>query len=148
MFLDHCKFILTTRFARVFDPAKGLAFLKQLMNDHKSLHEYEATVAKIIPCNEFQELMKDLPLLITAYEPSSDVKFTPEELAGWWKDHGVETGSWNKAAKLFMLLRPSSAVVERLFSVYKACVSDNMLGSKEDIQELRTQLSYDRCCGY
>ena len=63
-----------------------------------------------------------------------------------WQDKDIQmrAGPWAEAARTFVLARPSSAFAESLFSLYKWCVSDYMMRSLEDTQELRVQLNMER----
>ncbi len=50
-------------------------------------------------------------------------KYFPDDVLSWWRDNGSATGAWARAARLFVLLQPSSASVERAFSILRASVT-------------------------
>ena len=66
------------------------------------------------------------------------------DLSDWWKRNGAKVPSWNRAAGKFLLMRPSSAAMERVFSLYQYAISDFQLNTSPDVEELRIQLSLER----
>ena len=59
------------------------------------------------------QTQKELPMYIAAAEDVS-----PEvKVADWWKNHETEIPAWAQACKLILLVQPSSASAERVFSI-------------------------------
>ncbi len=134
------------RFARIFHPVHGLKFLERYSaQGGQQFGEWRATLCpRVLSSEVYDMLERDLPLLVAQLTRSQGQRLNPAELLVWWRQHGSVTGAWMECARLFMLLRPSSAVVERLFSVHLAALPTNTLSSHEDTQQLRTQLNFER----
>jgi len=63
-----------------------------------------------------ENLKLELPnYLANATDTSSDVK-----VIDWWLQHKDELPHWSSAAQMIALVQPSSAAVERVFSMLKA----------------------------
>jgi hypothetical protein len=126
------------RFARIFHPQLGLQFLERY--SEKGGQEFrewhDILVPRIVTTEEFAQLERDLPLLIGVYAAETCNIQTPLELLVWWRQITKVTGAWRELARLFVLLRPSSAIVERLFSVHLAALPSNMLISHEGIKQM------------
>ena len=135
------------RLARIFHPGQGIKFLERYAEaSGQSFDEWKAfLVPKFVDDNGFSLLQRDLPQLVALLTSARDQNLGPVELLQWWRVEGSKAGSvWYALARKFVLLRPSSALVERLFSIHLAALPNNMLGSHEDTQELRTQLNFER----
>lgn len=136
------------RFARIFNPFSGL---KMIGDRDFKIAEWKVHVGKVISDELWDKMMDDMPKLVTVYDSYLKAgavhSLDPDSLLKWWKDHYTQLGAWAKAAQIFVLCRPSSAVVERLFSVYKQAVLETQLGSHESTQELRVQLNWERFSG-
>ncbi len=88
------------------------------------------------------ELMSDFPLLMSAYREVETVKMKPEELLNWWKEHGAKTKSWARAARMFTLLQPTSALAERAGAILRSRVSDQQANMLEETTELYCKYAY------
>jgi hypothetical protein len=73
---------------------------------------------------------------------SPEVKYRPPQVLEWWRTHGSKTGAWAAAARLFTLLQPSEASVERLFSMMRNAVDDSQESMLEDQVELRIRTKF------
>uniref|UniRef100_A0A1X7V8N5 HAT C-terminal dimerisation domain-containing protein n=1 Tax=Amphimedon queenslandica TaxID=400682 RepID=A0A1X7V8N5_AMPQE len=60
------------------------------------------------------------------------------------KAHADKLPSWGETAKKVLLLQPSSAAVERAFSVYKFTFSEQQLSSLEDYIEASMMPQYNK----
>lgn len=132
------------RFARLFDPLQGY----QLLVDKEfKFPQWKQTVQQVVG-DLWERLDLDLVQLIKVYtkwvSEHEGTQLDPRMLLEWWRVHGLEAGSWATAAQRFALLRPSSAVVERVFSVWQSAISKEMLGAHEMTQELRMQMNFQR----
>lgn len=134
------------RFARIFHPVHGLKFLERYSAaGGQQFGEWRnILVPKVVADETFKTLERDLPKLVEQLTASQNESLDPAELLAWWQQHGKATGAWVECARLFVLCRPSSAVAERLFSVHLAALPANMLVAREDTQQLRTQLNFER----
>jgi len=68
-------------------------------------------------------------------------QFDPLE---WWKLNADELPNWSSAARKVLLLQPSSAASERVFSLLKASFSDQQESSLEDYIETSVMLQYNK----
>ena len=60
----------------------------------------------------------------------------------WWKSHAMELPKWANAFRLVLLVQPSSAAVERVFSILQ-CITEQQQSSLEDYLELSIMLQYN-----
>ena len=68
-------------------------------------------------------LKQELPSYL-AKATDLDKNVTP---LNWWKDHSNDLHCWSAAAKMILLVQPSSAAAERVFSLLQ-----NSFGSFQD----------------
>lgn len=62
----------------------------------------------------------------------------------WWNDAEVDCPHWFETAKQVMILQPSSAAAERIFSMLKAIMGDQQQArAKEDYQEAAIMTRYN-----
>ncbi len=94
-------------------------------------------------------LVQDLPAYLARVgtDPVSNHVQEPEDgadnaLQRWWIKHGPYVGSWGAAYCACLLLIPSSACAERVFSLLKATFTSDMLSSHEDYREVTVQLQF------
>lgn len=135
------------RLARIFHPGQGMKFLERYAEANgQSFDEWRSVlVPKFVDDDGFSLLQRDLPQLVAILASAREQTLGPSELLQWWRVEGSKAGpAWCALARKFVLLRPSSALVERLFSIHLAALPNNMLGSHESTQELRTQLNFER----
>ena len=58
---------------------------------------------------------------------------SPEvKVADWWKYHETEIPAWAQACKLILLVQPSSASAERVFSILQNSFTHQQHSSLED----------------
>jgi hypothetical protein len=70
-------------------------------------------------------------------------KYRPDDVLDWWRANGSAAGSWAGVARLFTLLQPSSASVERAFSMLRGAVTEHQERMLEDQQELRIRKRFN-----
>ena len=62
----------------------------------------------------------------------------------WWKNHeSHELPNWSSACRIALLIQPSSAVVERMFSLLPNSFGDAQSRSMEDYVESSIMLHYN-----
>ena len=62
-------------------------------------------------------LLEQLKGELAAYMAAAEDILQDTDVCEWWKRHDGEIPSWAKACKLILLIQPSSAAVERAFSL-------------------------------
>ena len=58
-------------------------------------------------------LKSELPTYLAVAEDASN----QTEPIAWWKSHEADLQNWTKALRLVLLVQPSSAAAERVFSI-------------------------------
>ena len=61
----------------------------------------------------------------------------------WWKRHANDLPHWSKAYKMILLVQPSSAAAERVFSILSNSFSDTQRSSLEDCIETSIMIQYN-----
>ena len=86
-----------------------------------------------------ENLKLELPnYLAKATDTSSGVK-----VIDWWLQHKDELPNWSSAAQMIALVQPSSAAVERVFSMLKAPFGPQQDNSLQDYIESSLILQYN-----
>ena len=85
-------------------------------------------------------LKEELPTYITAVE---DV-LCDVDVIKWWKNHQNELPAWAEACKLVLLVQPSSAAAERVFSLLESSFSSKQNTSLQDYISLSVMLQYNK----
>lgn len=62
----------------------------------------------------------------------------------WWRKHGEELPRWSKALEKALLVQPSSAGAERVFSLLSNTFGDHQYNSLEDYIETSLMLQYNK----
>ena len=73
---------------------------------------------------------------------AEDVSTSVEPLA-WWNGHESQLPNWATACKRVLLLQPSSAAAERVFSLLSNSFTSQQESSLEDYTELSVILQYN-----
>ena len=81
---------------------------------------------------------------LAAYMAAAEDISQDTDVCEWWKRHDGEIPSWAKACKLILLIQPSSAAVERAFSLLENSFSKRQEHSLEDYVSLSIMLQYNR----
>jgi len=66
------------------------------------------------------------------------------DVVNWWCKNSKDLPNWSKAAKLVMLIQPSSAVVERVFSMLTSSFNPEQSSALEDYQEASIMLQFNK----
>ena len=123
--------------ARFFSPSK-CSELKPTAADIDSLRVFPfLDTARVI-----DGLKSELPLYLAAAE---DVSAQADPVA-WWKSHEPGLPNWAKACRLILLVQPSSAASERVFSILSNSFSHQQESSLEDYIQLSVMLQYNNRC--
>jgi len=84
-------------------------------------------------------LKVELPLYLEAAEDVS----AQTDVLQWWKSHQLELPKWAEACSLVLLIQPSSAAAEHVFSILSNTFSSQQEPSLEDYIELSVMLQYN-----
>ena len=87
-----------------------------------------------------ENLKKELPIYLAK---AADVALSMNALE-WWEQNEHELPSWSSAARKGMLLQPSSAAAERVFSLLNNSFTDKQQNSLEDYVEASILLQYNK----
>ena len=66
------------------------------------------------------------------------------DIIEWWKGHEQDLPFWSSALKAVLLVQPSSAASERVFSLLQNSFSHQQFSSLEDYIELSLMLQYNK----
>lgn len=86
------------------------------------------------------ELKEELP---TYLAKAADVSFTVDALE-WWRRNKDFLPAWSKAVQKALLLQPSSAAVERVFSLLNNSFGTSQANSLQDYLEASIMLQYNK----
>ena len=117
--------------ARLFSPSK--------------FHELKPSAAdidclKALPFLNSQPTIDGLKSEIPTYMAVSEDVST--DINAWWKSHAMELPKWANAFRLVLLVQPSSAAAERVFSIVQRFTAQQQ-SSLEDYLELSVMLQYN-----
>ena len=62
----------------------------------------------------------------------------------WWMNHSEDLPNWSSAAQMVVLVQPSSAAVQRVFSILKASFGHLQDNSLQDYIESSLMLQYNK----
>ena len=81
-------------------------------------------------------LQRELPTYIAS---ATDIN-----VLTWWEIYKQEIPNWAKACKKILLIQPSSAASERVFSLLENSFRDNQACAMEDYIEASIMLQYNQ----
>ena len=119
--------------ARYFSPTK-VNELKPSATDLDTL-----SVFPFMTPNLIGDLKNELPKYLAEAEDISD----QVDPLSWWKTHEEKLPTWSEACKLVLLLQPSSAAAERVFSILSSTFSSSQESSLEDYVQVSVMLQYN-----
>ncbi len=61
----------------------------------------------------------------------------------WWKKHELELPQWSSSCKSVLLIQPSSAAAERVFSLLQSSFKERQTRSLEDYIQTSVMLQYN-----
>ena len=97
----------------------------ELLNSQPTIDGLKSEIHTYMAANE------DVPRLPTDTNP-----------VAWWKSHAMEFPKWANAFRLVLLVQPSSAAAERVFSILQHFTAQQE-SSLEDYLELSVTLQYN-----
>ena len=118
--------------ARLFSPLKVYA-MKPNDNMVDTLQVFPFLIHNI------QSLKSELPQYLAKTADVSE-QF---DLLEWWKLNADELPNWSSAARKVLVLQPSSAASERVFSLLKSSFSEQQENSLQDYIETSLMLQYN-----
>ena len=84
----------------------------------------------------------ELPAYLAANE---DVVINTEERkVQWWHNHKDQLPHWASAVKKVLLVQPSSAAAERVFSILKSSFNDHQRHALVDYLQASVMTQYDK----
>ena len=89
--------------------------------------------------NIIDQLKLELPKYMAAAE---DISPTVDTIV-WWKRHANDLPHWSKACKMLLLVQPSSAAAERVFSILSSSFTATQRSSLEDYIETSIMIQYN-----
>ena len=133
--VDLHTLLLTFKAARIFRPVTAQAM---------ALTPHKLQCLRAFPFvteHDIEGLVQELPVYIAAI---ADVAVTDaKEVVLWWSRQR-SLPSWQSVLKKILLVQPSSAAAERVFSLLSSHFSDQQERALEDNVETALMLSYNR----
>ena len=87
-------------------------------------------------------LIRELPQYVAA---AQDVVIEQEEKkVEWWQAHADRLPNWSMAVKKILLVQPSSAAAERVFSILAASFNDQQDRALADYLQASVMLQYNK----
>ena len=120
--------------ARFFDPAK-IGELKPSCSDIDDL--------KAILGLRSGSLLEGLKAELPTYMATADGVSTLVDKQQCWKNHESELPNWSTACKAALLIQPSSAAAERVFSLLSNSFTERQARSMEDYIETSVMVQYN-----
>ena len=99
---------------------------------------------RVFPTLNDEHKINRLKLELPVYKAAATNLHDDLDEASWWKNHQHDLPNWAGAAAMASLLCPSSASVERVFSILNATFDETQRNSLEDILEITLMLRYNR----
>ena len=88
------------------------------------------------------DLIRELPQYVAA---AQDVVIEQEEKkVEWWQAHADRLPNWSMAVKKILLVQPSSAAAERVFSILAASFNDQQDRALADYLQASVMLQYNK----
>ena len=119
---------------RLFSPQK----IREINPTALSLDQHLASIP-FIDENELAGLKDELPAYLSK-TADLDEAYDPLE---WWKTNEATLPRWSRAAKRILLVQPSSAAAERVFSILNSTFGDRQDHSLMDYVESSLMLQYN-----
>ena len=87
----------------------------------------------------FTALKSELP----SYLAKTDGLDSSMDIVSWWKQNTHDLPAWSAAAKKMLVVQPSSAAAERVFSILNSAFKEQQENSLQDYIETSVMLSYN-----
>ena len=90
--------------------------------------------------SEVNNLQVELPTYLSLSADASAAIDTPK----WWKDHHEELPHWSSAIQKVLLVQPSSAAAERVFSLLKNAFGEQQQSTLHDLVTATLLIQYNK----
>ena len=120
--------------ARFFNPKK----IADIKPDAAALNSL--LIMPFLDAATMHKLKEELPLYLAK---AADISPQYDPLQ-WWRMNSTELPSWSAALRKVLLIQPSSAAAERVFSLLNANFSDQQDHSLQDYVELSLMYQYNK----
>ena len=98
---------------------------------------------KVYPFLNEQTILGNLKCELSVYVAKA-AGVTPDvEVMAWWRNHSSELPHWSNALKKVLLVQPSSATAERVFSILKSSFGPQQGHSLQDYVQSSLMLQYN-----
>ncbi len=124
------------KYARFFDPAK-ITGLKPFCNDNDQL--------KVFPFFNSDDKLDELKAELPTYLAKADGVSTEMDKLDWWRKHENELPLWSKVCKTVLLVQPSSAAAERVFSLLSNSFTETQTSSTLNPQLCCNTMAGNEC---
>ena len=121
---------------RLFLPQKAVT----MKLDVKSVTEAFDTTSFLSSREEFDQLIAELPAYLACAADTDD----DADPINWWKKNAAALPLWSAAAAKAMLLQPSSAAAERVFSLLRNSFGEQQEAALQDYIEASLMLQHNR----
>ena len=131
---DSEKPLAVFKAARLFSPVR--------------LHEIQPTALdldqlKVLLFLDDSTVLSNLKVELPSYLAKASQVNSDFDILEWWKLHEAELPHWSSAVKKGLLLQPSSAASERVFSLLNNSFNDRQYNFLEDYIEASIMLQYN-----
>ena len=131
---DCKKPLVAFKAARLFSPVR--------------IHEIQTTASdldqlKVFPFLEDSSVLSNLKVELPSYLAKASQVNSDFDVLEWWKLHEDQLPHWSSAVKKGLLLQPSSAASERVFSLLNNSFNDSQYNCLEDYIEASIMLQYN-----
>ena len=134
MQIPLAAFKAASKAAQLFSPLK----IQEMQPDCAAVDSL--SVFPFLDHNTLGDLKTELPHYMAAVEDISPT-YSPLEV---WKRHALSLPSWAVAARKVLLLHPSSAASERVFSLLNSSFSHQQYSTLQDYIETSLMLQYNK----
>ena len=118
----------------LFDPVK----VKEMQPDAAAVD-----TLRCAPFFDADNVIQPLQGALAAYQALTDDVVAEVNVLEWWSQHSKEIPSWASACKQILLLQPSSAASERVFSLLQNSFNNRQERALEDYIETSLILQYN-----
>ena len=98
---------------------------------------------KVFPFRNSSNTLEELKSEVPSHIAKSDGVSTEFDKLAWWKSHQHELPNWSKACKTALLIQPSSAAAEHVFSLLSNSFKENQARALEGYTETSITLQYN-----
>lgn len=126
--------VMIFKSCRLFDPVK----VKEMQPDAAAVN-----ALRCVPFFDADNVIQPLQRELAAYQALTDDVAGEINVLEWWSQHSEEIPSWTSACKQILLLQPSSAASERVFSLLQNSFNNRQEQALQDYIEMSLILQYN-----